>query len=84
MYFVICLEFRISNLEFDLVCLAIPGQIINIKGKQAIVQYPGQSQPALIGETGINVGDFVIVQMGIIVKKLNKTEAKAALKAWEA
>jgi hydrogenase assembly chaperone HypC/HupF len=65
------------------VCLAIPGQVTKVKGKKAIVEYPGQTRSVLVGDEKANVGDYVLVQMGIVVKKLSKTEAQEALKAWK-
>ncbi|MBI3887984.1 HypC/HybG/HupF family hydrogenase formation chaperone [Candidatus Microgenomates bacterium] len=56
-------------------CLAIPGKIIKIAGRKAIVQYPGEQRVALVGEEGLKVGDHVMVQMGIIVKKISSIEA---------
>jgi hydrogenase expression/formation protein HypC len=70
-------------LEISPVCLAIPGKIIKIEGCQATVQYPGQTQPALINDQKVKAGDFVMVQMGIIIKKLTAKEAKLSLKAWQ-
>jgi len=64
-------------------CLAIPGQIKSIKGRQAEVKYTDSSRTALIGETGVKVGDWVMVQMGIIVKKMPAPEAKEMLAAWK-
>jgi len=59
-------------------CLAIPGKVKKIIGRKAIVKYPDQERPALIGEEGVKVGDFVLVQMGIIIKILPKNEADSS------
>jgi hydrogenase assembly chaperone HypC/HupF len=64
-------------------CLAIPGKVKKIKGRQALVEYPGEVRPALIGEKGVKVGNYVLVQMGIIIKILSKKEAQVALEAWK-
>jgi len=63
-------------------CLAIPGKVIKIEGRKATVQYPGQSRFALIGDEKIKVGDFVLVQMGIIIQKLSKKDAKISMSVW--
>jgi hydrogenase assembly chaperone HypC/HupF len=60
-------------------CLAIPGKVKKIKGRQALVEYPGEVRPALIGEKGVKVGNYVLVQMGIIIKILSKKEAKTTV-----
>lgn len=64
-------------------CLAIPGIIKNIKGKKATVQYPNQFREAIVGDAPVKIGDYVLVQMGIIVKILSSAEAKASQKAWK-
>jgi len=64
-------------------CLAIPGKIKDIKGRKAVVEYPGQAREAFVGDEGFEVGDYVLVQMGVVSKKLTEEEAKTALKAWE-
>lgn len=65
-------------------CLAIPGKVKEINGRQAIVQYPGETRRTLIGEEGVKVGDYVLIQMGIIIKILSRKEARASLSNWQA
>ena len=62
-------------------CLAIGGKITKITGRKAYVQYPHTTQTALIGEANLQPGDYVLVQMGIIIKKLTPTETNQAVKA---
>ena len=64
-------------------CLAIPGKIKEIKGRQELIEYPKETRLALVGDDPVKVGDFVLVQMGIVVKILSKDEADAAIKAWQ-
>jgi hydrogenase expression/formation protein HypC len=63
-------------------CLAIPGKIIKVKGRQATIQYPGEIRKALIAEEKIKVGDWAMVQMGIVVSKMSQKQAHDSLKAW--
>ncbi len=63
-------------------CLAIPGKVKHIDGRTAIVGYPGEERKAMVGEEGVKIGDFVMVQMGIIVKILTPKEAEESLNAW--
>ncbi|OGD08346.1 hypothetical protein A2397_03075 [Candidatus Amesbacteria bacterium RIFOXYB1_FULL_44_23] len=63
-------------------CLAIPGKITHISKGQATVSYPGQSRPALIGDQKVKVGDYVLVQMGIIIQKLSANQAKSRLQGF--
>ena len=67
-----------------LMCLAIPGKVIEINRREAKVQYPSEIRRAMVGEAGIKPNDYVMVQMGIIVKVLSKKEAESALSAWNA
>lgn len=63
-------------------CLAIPGKIKKIEGHKLLIEYPGQIRQALVGDEKIQVGDYVMVQMGIVIKILTPKEAKEATKAW--
>lgn len=64
-------------------CIAVPGQVTKIEGHKVTVKYPGEERFALIGDDKVRKGDYVMVQMGIVVKKLTPTEAKQTLKAWK-
>jgi hydrogenase expression/formation protein HypC len=66
-------------------CLAIPGKIIKIDGREALIEYPGENRRAFLGDdVKAGLGDFVMVQMGVIVKKISAKEAGFALRAWRA
>ena len=60
-------------------CLAIPGKIISIKENIAVVDYSGTTREVGILEPGFEVGDYVIVQNKIIVKKVPEDEALSCL-----
>ena len=64
-------------------CLAVPGKIIKIEGRKVTVQYPGESRFALIGDDPLQEGDYVLVQMGIVIQILSSEEAAEAEKAWK-
>ena len=64
-------------------CLAIPGKIKKIEGKKVIVKYPGEIREVLIGDKPIKVGNWVLVQMGVIIKIISSKEAQISLKAWQ-
>ncbi len=64
-------------------CLAIPGRIKKIDGRKVMVSYPNETRLAMLGTENLKAGDYVMVQMGIVVKKLTLKEARASLKAWE-
>lgn len=63
-------------------CLAIPGRVLKIEGRKATVDYPGEQRFAMIGADVPRVGEYVLVQMGIIVKILTESEAKVSIAAW--
>jgi len=63
-------------------CLAFPGKVIKIEGRKASVEYPDETREALIGEENVKVGDMVLVQMGIIIQIITKSQADKAEKAW--
>jgi hydrogenase expression/formation protein HypC len=65
-------------------CIAVPGKVIKIEGKKALIQYPGnETGYAMITDGKVRIGSFVSVQMGLIVNILSKTESLSAQKAWE-
>lgn len=63
-------------------CLAIAGQIKSVTGRKAVVKYPGETRVAMLSDDNVKPGDYVMVQMGIVVKKLTQSEANASLRAW--
>jgi hydrogenase assembly chaperone HypC/HupF len=64
-------------------CLAIPGKVKEINGRQVLVEYPMEERVVLNGDEPIQVGDFVMVQMGIILKKVTEAQAKLSWDAWK-
>lgn len=65
-------------------CLAFPGKIMKIEGLKAFVEYPDKIRPALIGDKSVKVGDYVMVQMGIVIQTVSKSEARKSKEAWTA
>ncbi len=63
-------------------CLAIPGKVKMINGQVAVVEYPNEVRKVLIGEKKIRAGDWVLVQMGVIIDKISKKETEVILKTW--
>jgi len=64
-------------------CLAIPGRVSKIEGRKVYVTYPFEEREALAGIDSLQVGDFVLVQMGIVIKVLSFEEAQLAQEAWQ-
>lgn len=65
-------------------CLAIPGKIVQINGRDVLIEYPGENRRAFLGDdVKAKLGDYVMVQMGVIVKKISAKEAELSWKAWK-
>jgi hydrogenase assembly chaperone HypC/HupF len=65
-------------------CLAAPGRVVTLHGKQADIDYgEGIMRTVVVADYKPNIGDFVLVQMGIVVKILAKAEAQSIAKAWK-
>jgi hydrogenase assembly chaperone HypC/HupF len=64
-------------------CLAIPGKVKKISGMKITVEYPGETRQILDGGIPVKVGEYVMVQMGVVIKKLTPGEAKVAQTAWK-
>ena len=63
-------------------CLAIPGKVIKVDGRQATVKYPQQIRKAFIGDVVPEVGNYVMVQMGIVIQIISKQDADLSLSSW--
>lgn len=63
-------------------CLAIPGKVVSLEKRQALIQYPNEVRKAYLSDVTPQIGDYVMVQMGIIIKILTSEEAEFALNAW--
>ena len=66
-------------------CIAAPGKVIKIDGKKAIIEYKemGETRLALIGDEDVKVGDYVLVQMGIIIQRISSKDAAVAENVWK-
>jgi len=64
-------------------CLAVPGKIIEIKEDKAVIDYDIEKRNVMLLDEGYNVGDYVIVQGGFVVDKVEEKEAKNALELYK-
>ncbi len=64
-------------------CLAVPGKIVEIKNGIATVDYELEKRSARLVDSELKVGDYVIVQGGIAVMKIETKEAQEALKNYK-
>lgn len=63
-------------------CLAVPGRIVKIERGKAVVQYPGEVREVMAAGEPVQAGDWVLVQMGIIIQVLTPAEADEAMRVW--
>ena len=64
-------------------CLAVPGKIIEIKKDEVVVDYDIEKRKGKLIDNGYKVGDYVIIQGGIVIEKIPKNEAIDALKLYK-
>ncbi len=65
-------------------CLAIPGEIINIEGRHATVDFGGAiSKVNATFLSDLKVGDYVIVHVGYAIQKMSREEAGESIKLIE-
>ena len=57
-------------------CVALPGKVIEVSEKTAVVDFNGNQVTARCGLVDINVGDFVLVHAGCILQKVSMEEAE--------
>lgn len=56
-------------------CVAIPGEVIELKENKAVVDFSGNKVEAYIGLVDVKVGDYVLVHAGCVIQKMKKQEA---------
>ena len=64
-------------------CVALPGKVIEIFEKDALVDFNGNHVRAIAGLVPIEVGDYVLVHAGCILQKLSVGEAQDMIKLFE-
>jgi hydrogenase assembly chaperone HypC/HupF len=61
-------------------CLTIPAKIISLRKKKALVDFNGQRKFVDLGFLKVKIGDYVLIQNNVIVKKINKKEIEEIFK----
>ncbi|MFH1073263.1 MAG: HypC/HybG/HupF family hydrogenase formation chaperone [Nanoarchaeota archaeon] len=64
-------------------CLAVPGKIVKITKDKAIVDYGIEKRTGKLINNEFKLNDYVIIQGGIVVTKVEKKEAEEALKLYK-
>ena len=63
-------------------CYAIPGKVVELSEKAAIVDYFGEKRRAINELKNLKVGDFIYAQGGFVISKVSEAEAKQILDMW--
>ena len=64
-------------------CVALPGKVVEIYEKDALVDFNGNRVRAISGLVPITVGDYVLVHAGCILQKLSVGEAQDMIDLFE-
>lgn len=55
-------------------CVALPGKVIEIKARDAVVDFNGNQVTARAGLVDVEVGDYVLVHAGCVIQKVSKQD----------
>ena len=55
-------------------CVALPGKVIEIKERDAVVDFSGNQVTARAGLVDVSVGDYVLVHAGCVIQKVTQQE----------
>ena len=58
-------------------CVALPGKVIGINEKDAVVDFNGNQVTARLGLVDVEVGEYVLVHAGCILQKVSTEEAES-------
>ena len=64
-------------------CYAIPGKVIALDGKFAIVDYFGEKKKALNEFAKLRIGDYIYAQGGYVIQIIPEDEALSILATWK-
>lgn len=64
-------------------CVALPGRVVEIREKDAVVDFSGNQVVARMGLVDIKVGDYVLVHAGCILQKVSTEEAESLTELME-
>jgi len=64
-------------------CLAIPGKVLEVKGKVAVVDYGGVKRTVKVDLVEAKAGDYLIVHAGYAIEVMDEKEAKETLRLLE-
>lgn len=60
-------------------CVALPGKVVSVDGKKALVDFSGNQVNAYTGLVNVNPGDYVLVHAGCVIQSMKQQEAEEIL-----
>jgi hydrogenase expression/formation protein HypC len=64
-------------------CLAVPGKILSIEGKDADVDFGGVTRKVNVSLVKAGIGEYVIIHAGFAIQVVDREEAEETIKIWE-
>jgi hydrogenase expression/formation protein HypC len=64
-------------------CLAVPGKILSVDGKDANVDFGGVTRRVNVSLVKAGVGEYVIIHAGFAIQVVDREEAEETIKIWE-
>lgn len=64
-------------------CLGIPGKVVEVKGRVAVVDFGGVKREVDATLEDVEPGDYVIVHVGMIISKMDPKEAEETIRIWK-
>lgn len=64
----------LSYYERKNMCVALPGKVIEIKGRDAVVDFNGNQVTARAGLVDVKEGDYVLVHAGCVIQKVTQQD----------
>jgi hydrogenase expression/formation protein HypC len=64
-------------------CLAVPGKVLSIEGKDADVDFGGVTRKVNVSLVQAEVGEYVIIHAGFAIQVVDREEAEETIKIWE-
>jgi hydrogenase expression/formation protein HypC len=64
-------------------CLAVPGKILSVEGKDADVDFGGVTRKVNVSLVKADVGEYVIIHAGFAIQVVDREEAEETIKIWE-
>ena len=71
--------------EDEGMCLAVPGLVVSVEGRRAIVDFGGVRREVMLDlmeEGEVKPGCYVLVHTGYVIQTLDEEEAEKTLNLW--